>query len=637
MRYVPLKKAEPGMVLAADLYDSVGRTLIGCHCELTESYLEKLEAYGFDGVYIEDKLSEGITIESVITPQLRQEGQERIRACDIDGCKLIARRMVEEILSCGNVSLDLTDLRSYDDYTYAHSVNVAVYCGVIGMGMGMSEVELGHLVTAALLHDLGKLQIPDEILNKPGRLTQEEYLIMKSHATLSYQIISERWDISAHIKEAVLHHHENVDGSGYPDGLEGAQQTMFTRILHVADVYDALTSRRPYKEPYAPYEATEYLMGGCGIMFDREVVETLLKYVPLYPKGTMVTLSDGREAIIYENFGVHNLRPVVRLMDGELLDLSNEANYHITLRMKTESGFSTEEAEKERNEMIRPPVRCRIMVVDDMKTNLQMLRGILEPLYDVILMKSGHQALLYLKKHPAPDLVLMDIRNGVCCGAHKPSSEKGVHLAAYQTFPEVGYVIHTHQTYATAIGLCGFEQLAMTEEEAEAEEKKGNHVTKVADGYRRIVAAPKPVDIVEMDAIRALTDADQIVVACGGGGIPVLSQDNNLKGASAVIEKDLAAGKLAELLEADMLVILTSVDNVCLDYGTENERPLNSMTVAEAKKYMEQGQFGEGDMQPKIQAAIDFIGDSAIRSVLITKLHVDGSQVTPGMGTMITK
>ncbi len=119
-------------------------------------------------------------------------------------------------------------------------------------------------------------------------------------------------------------------------------------------------------------------------------------------------------------------------------------------------------------------------------------------------------------------------------------------------------------------------------------------MTKVADGYRRIVAAPKPVDIVEMDAIRALTDADQIVVACGGGGIPVLSSGQSFKGASAVIEKDLAAGKLAELLEADMLVILTSVDNVCLDYGTENERPLSSMTVAEAKKYMEQGQFGEG-------------------------------------------
>ena len=177
----------------------------------------------------------------------------------------------------------------------------------------------------------------------------------------------------------------------------------------------------------------------------------------------------------------------------------------------------------------------------------------------------------------------------------------------------------------------------LTEEEAELEEQKGDCVTKTRGGYRRIVAAPRPVDIVEIDAIRALSDADQIVVACGGGGIPVLSQDNHLKGASAVIEKDLAAGKLAELLEADMLVILTSVDNVCLDYGTENERPLRSMSVTEAVKYMEEGQFGEGNMLPKIQAAVDFIGDSAIRSVLITRLHRDGTHVTGGMGTMITK
>lgn len=177
----------------------------------------------------------------------------------------------------------------------------------------------------------------------------------------------------------------------------------------------------------------------------------------------------------------------------------------------------------------------------------------------------------------------------------------------------------------------------MSEEEAEIEEKKGNHVVKVEDGYRRIVAAPKPVDIVEIDAIRALLDADQIVVACGGGGIPVLVQDHNLKGASAVIEKDLAAGKLAELLDADMLVILTSVDNVCLNYGTDSEKPLTTMSVAEAKEYMEQGQFGEGSMLPKIQAAIDFIGDSAIRSVLITKLNKEGSNISGGLGTMITK
>ena len=177
----------------------------------------------------------------------------------------------------------------------------------------------------------------------------------------------------------------------------------------------------------------------------------------------------------------------------------------------------------------------------------------------------------------------------------------------------------------------------MTKEEAEEEEAKGNHVTEVEGGYRRIVAAPKPMDIVEIDAIKTLSDADQVVIACGGGGIPVLSQDNRLQGASAVIEKDLAAGKLAELLDADMLVILTSVDKVCLNFGTSDEKPLDTLSVAEAKKYLEAGEFEEGTMAPKIEAAIDFIDESAIRSVLITKLNKEGAEITGGMGTLIRK
>ena len=177
----------------------------------------------------------------------------------------------------------------------------------------------------------------------------------------------------------------------------------------------------------------------------------------------------------------------------------------------------------------------------------------------------------------------------------------------------------------------------MTKEEAEEEEKKGNHVTQVGEGYRRIVAAPKPVDIVEIDAIRALADADQVVIACGGGGIPVLSQSNRLQGASAVIEKDLAAGKLAELVDADMLVILTSVDKVCLSFGTAEEKALDTMTVSQAQKYLEAGEFAPGTMGPKIEAAIEFIGDSAMRSVLITKLNKDTKEITGGMGTLIKK
>ena len=177
----------------------------------------------------------------------------------------------------------------------------------------------------------------------------------------------------------------------------------------------------------------------------------------------------------------------------------------------------------------------------------------------------------------------------------------------------------------------------MTKEEAEEEEKKGNHVTEVEGGYRRIVASPKPMDIVEIDAISALSDADQVVIACGGGGIPVLAQNNRLQGASAVIEKDLAAGKLAELLDADMLVILTSVDKVCLNYGKEDEVKLDTLSLADAKKYLAAGEFGEGTMAPKIEAAIDFIGESAIRSVLVTKLNKEAGEITGGMGTLSKK
>ena len=178
----------------------------------------------------------------------------------------------------------------------------------------------------------------------------------------------------------------------------------------------------------------------------------------------------------------------------------------------------------------------------------------------------------------------------------------------------------------------------MNAEEADIERKKGNYVIEEAGkGYRRIVSAPNPVSIVEIDAIKALMDADQIVVACGGGGIPVLQQDHHLKGASAVIEKDLAAGRLAELLDADQLIILTSVEHVCLNYGTANEQPLDEMTVEEAKQYMDEGQFEEGTMLPKIQAAIDYIGNSAVRSVLIANLEEALDGVSGLKGTLIHK
>ena len=159
----------------------------------------------------------------------------------------------------------------------------------------------------------------------------------------------------------------------------------------------------------------------------------------------------------------------------------------------------------------------------------------------------------------------------------------------------------------------------MNVEEANEERKKGNYVVEEpGKGFRRIVSAPNPVRIVEIDAIKALLDADQIVIACGGGGIPVLEQDNHLKGASAVIEKDLTAGKMAEDTQADELIILTSVDQVKINLGRDNEEALGEISVENAKKYMEEGHFGEYNMLPKLSASVSFIEKGEGRSALIT-------------------
>lgn len=176
----------------------------------------------------------------------------------------------------------------------------------------------------------------------------------------------------------------------------------------------------------------------------------------------------------------------------------------------------------------------------------------------------------------------------------------------------------------------------MTADEAKAEEARGNHVTELpGKGYQRIVSAPQPVAIVEIDAIRALLDADQIVISCGGGGIPVLEQGLDLKGASAVIEKDLTSGLLAKEVDADVLMILTSVDHVSLHYNTPDETAISSMTIEEAEEYISQGQFEEASMLPKIQAAVSFIKAGKGRSSIITSLPKALDSIDGKAGTLI--
>ena len=173
-------------------------------------------------------------------------------------------------------------------------------------------------------------------------------------------------------------------------------------------------------------------------------------------------------------------------------------------------------------------------------------------------------------------------------------------------------------------------------EEAEAEEEKGNFVTKVGEGqYRRILAAPKPQKIVEIDAIRALLDAGQIVIACGGGGIPVLEQGTELKGASAVIEKDYTSGRLAEQLDADELLILTSVEKVSVNFHKQDEEQLGEISVAQAKEYMAEGQFEANTMLPKIHASVEFVEQGEGKKAVITSIDKAVDAYLGRTGTVI--
>lgn len=176
----------------------------------------------------------------------------------------------------------------------------------------------------------------------------------------------------------------------------------------------------------------------------------------------------------------------------------------------------------------------------------------------------------------------------------------------------------------------------MTAEEANEERRKGNYVVEEpGKGFRRVVSAPNPVKIVELDAVKALLDADQVVIACGGGGIPVLEQDNHLKGASAVIEKDLTAGKLAEGVNADELIILTSVEQVCINLGQPNEEKLGEISLGQAREYMDQGHFGIYNMYPKFRAAVEFIEKAEGRSALITSFDKMNEGLKGKAGTVI--
>lgn len=351
MRFVPLNCIREGMILGDSLYNNIGNLMLSQGQVLTGDYIDAIRRLNFNGIYVDDDISKDIEIYNLISNKvkaesvkaikntfIRGENQKKIDKEDINTAKANIKSIVNEILNQETLMVNMVDLKVFDDYTYYHSVNVAVLSIVIGVALELTENELCILGLAAILHDIGKVFIDIDILNKPSRLTESEFEIMKTHSFLGCEHIRNGYGISLEAYMGILDHHEQYIGTGYPNGYRGTRISLYGRIISIADVYDALTSDRPYRKALLASEAMEYIMGATETLFDPELVEIFIRKVAPYPTGTCVKLSNGKIGIVTQNNGDLNMRPKVRIFQHGAerikpyeIDLSNYESLNITV------------------------------------------------------------------------------------------------------------------------------------------------------------------------------------------------------------------------------------------------------------------------------------------------------------------
>ena len=412
MRFVAIGDLKPGMILGRKIHTRNKATLLEKGVELTPKFIARLRKDGYLGAYITDAFSKDIKVAETISDKTMEAAIDAVANVDIDSILKAASNLILEISSLEEISLDLLDIRSYDDYTYHHTVNVAIYAVAVAIKMGLSLNELNEVAIASLCHDLGKTRIDPVILKKKGKLTDAEFEEIRRHPQYSYELISSNPLVNLKIKMAVLSHHENENGSGYPYGKTGEEIPLYAKVIHAVDVFDALTSNRPYKDPCAPIEALEYLIGGEGILFDSDVVETVQSVIPPYPPGMDVILSNGERAVVTEHTA-QTLRPRIKIYEtGKEVDLSRDLRYRMVfikdsgyLMKESIAGIDTKNGEPS----VENGPKKSILVVDDSKISLEQTRSALEDKYIVTLLESGAACLKYLEKKGAPDLLIIDI------------------------------------------------------------------------------------------------------------------------------------------------------------------------------------------------------------------------------------
>jgi len=365
MKLVETDHLKKGMVLAREVFAPNVRNhpLIRKNSVLNQESIERIMERGITSVYIKEEWEmEDLSAQTeadaqsdfdtshhsakalpVLSPKLQERAldslesfftlatktQREIHASSALVIKQLAKvvtQLVDSLLRYRGTMVNISNLKSYDEYTYHHSLSVAVLSIAIAQHMKMDKDELNRVGMCAMMHDIGKVAMPLNIIQKPSHLDNDELSIMKAHSLAGYDYLKKNGIGDEELWRVILFHHEKMDGTGYPMGITGDKIPLISRIISVADVYDALTSNRPYREPMQPSEAIEYIMGGAGSSFDFEIVTAFTKKLELYPVGNCVELSTQELAMVLNN--ENPMRPVVRLIDtGEIIDLHRDRSF----------------------------------------------------------------------------------------------------------------------------------------------------------------------------------------------------------------------------------------------------------------------------------------------------------------------
>jgi HD-GYP domain-containing protein (c-di-GMP phosphodiesterase class II) len=348
MRLVNVSQIEPGAVLAQDVHaGQSGIPLLRRGVSISDRFKRALSENGITSVWVDDGLSDGINPVTIVTDETRRKTAGAVGNALVDAkeamskgkglsdnaladLSAMAELITEEVQNTPDVALHLADMMGADQYLLQHVVDVTAL-GVLlarrtfadhgwvdftgrrrfdGVESRLQKIGLG-----LLLHDIGKLAIPKAVLDKPGKLDEAEWEIMRRHPVVGCDMLGD--DASFLVRAVVRHHHERLDGKGYPDGLAGDRIHQFARISSVADVYDAVTSERVYKSAAPPSIGVDVIERGSGTAFDPEVVAVFKKVVMPYPPGYEVDLADGRRAVVVEVDVEEPYRPHVRIRNDD--------------------------------------------------------------------------------------------------------------------------------------------------------------------------------------------------------------------------------------------------------------------------------------------------------------------------------